>query len=133
MPIVGVAVTRAADAMLWAIGGTQIALILPLPTAPSDPASQLGLSDPGAQQVPISPVVVRSLPASNSGPSARFELLLSASAVAEAVADQALPSAETLFDSALGVQLNGNLLHIDAVTTDYFAGIAYLYHVIAVE
>jgi hypothetical protein len=119
--------------MLWALGGDQVALILPLPTAPSDPASQLGLSDPGAQQVPISPVVVRSLPASNSGPSARFELLLSASAVAEAVADQALPSAETLFDSALGVQLNGNLLHIDAVTTDYFAGIAYLYHVIAVE
>jgi hypothetical protein len=133
MPIAGVAVTRAADAMLWALGGDQVALILPLPTAPSDPASQLGLSDPGAQQVPISPVVVRNLPTSSSGPSLRLEILLSASAVANAVAEQALPSAEALFDSALGIQLENSLFHIENMTAEYFAGVAYMYRVVAVE
>jgi hypothetical protein len=133
MPIAGIAVMRATDAMLWAMGGDQVKLILPLPTAPSDPASQLGLSDPGAQQVPISPVIVRNLPASNSGPSLRLEILLSASAVADAVEEQALSSAQELFDSALGIQLESNLFHIESMVAEHFAGVAYMYRVVAVE
>jgi len=124
---------RAADAMLRALGGDQVSLILPLPATPTDPGSQLGLSDPGVQQVPISPVVVRNLNASGSGPSLRLELLLSASAIADAVEAQALASADALFHAALGIQFQSSLLHIEQMTTDCFAGVAYLYRVVAVE
>lgn len=124
---------RAADAMLRAVGGDQIALVLPLPTTPTDPGSQLGMLDPGVQQVFLSPVVVRTLPAPSPGPSRRMELLISAFAVADAVDAQGLGSADDLFDAALGIQYQADLFHIESKSTDYFAGTAYLYHLIVVE
>jgi hypothetical protein len=133
MAIAGTAVRRAADAMLRALGGEQVILLLPLPSAPSDPGSQLGLQDPGVQEVPISPVVSRQLPAPASGPRMRVELLLSASAVAKAVDSLGASSPQALFDSALGIQYGDDLLHIESVTTDYFAATVYLYRVVAVE
>jgi hypothetical protein len=133
MPIIGTAVMRAADAMLRALGGDQIGLVLPLPTETSNASFQLGLSDPGAQQVTLSPVVVRNLAASAAGPRVRLEFLLSAAAVANAVEAQGAASAEALFDAALAIQYQADLFHIERVSTDYFAGVAYLYHVVAVE
>jgi hypothetical protein len=133
MAIAGTAVMRAADAMLRALGGDQIALVLPLPVPATDPGSQLGLSDPGMQRVFISPVIVRNLPGPSTGPRLRLEFLLSASAVANAVDAQGAGSPEVLFDSALGIQYQADLFHIESMTIDYFAGTAYLYHVIAVE
>lgn len=124
---------RAADAMLRALGGDQIELVLPLPTETSNASFQLGLADPGAQQVTISPVVVRNLAASGQGPRVRLEFLLSASAVADAVEAQGAVSAEALFDAALAIQYQADLFHIESMSTDYFAGVAYLYHVVAVE
>lgn len=133
MSIAGSAVVRAADAMLRALGGDQIALILPQPTSPTDPGTQLGLSDPGVQQVPICPVVVRRLPTPNTGPVLKVEFLISASAMANAVESLGAASAEALFDLVLGIQYQADLFHIENVTTDYFAGCAYLYHVMAME
>ena len=133
MPIVGTAVMRAADAMLRALGGDQIGLVLPLPTETSNASFQLGLSDPGAQQVTLSPVVVRNLATPALGPRQRVAFLLSASAVADAVEAQGAASADALFDAALGIQYQADLFHIESTSTDYFAGVAYLYHVVAVE
>ena len=124
---------RAADAMLRALSGDQIALVLPRPAVGTDPGSQLGLSDPGVQQVFISPVVVRNLSTPGKGPTLRLEFLLSAFAVATTVDAEGAGSVEALFDSALGVQYQANLFHIESLTTDYFAGTAYLYRVTAVE
>ena len=62
MGITGAAVVRAADAMLRTLGGDQVILLFPLSQMPNDPSVQLGLVDPGVQQVPFSPVVVRTLP-----------------------------------------------------------------------
>lgn len=124
---------RAADAMLRALGGDQIGLVLPLPTETSNASFQLGLADPGAQQVTLSPVVVRNLAASGQGPRMRLEFLLSAAAVADAVEAQGAESADALFDTALGIQYQADLFHIESMTTDYFAGVAYLHHVVAVE
>jgi hypothetical protein len=133
MSIAGSAVVRAADAMLRALGGDQIALVLPQPTAATDPGTQLGLSDPGVQQVPICPVVVRRLPTSKTGPVLQVEFLISASAIANAVESLGAASAEALFDLVLGIQYQTDLFHVENVTTDYFAGSAYLYHVMAME
>jgi hypothetical protein len=133
MAIAGTAVMRAADAMLRALGGDQVALVLPLPTETNDSSFQLGLADPGVQQVFLSPVVVRRLPVPSPGPSQRLEFLLSASAVASAVEAQGAASAEALFNAALGIQYQADLFHIESMISDYFAGTAYLYRVVAVE
>ena len=133
MAIAGTAVQRAANAMLHALGGDEIALVLPLAAAVNDASTQLGLSDPGVQQVMLSPVVVRSLTAKSSGPSRRLEFLISATAISTAVADEGSASADALFDLALGIQYEGDLFHIESLVTDYFAGTAYLYRLVAVE
>lgn len=124
---------RAADALLRALGGDQIGLVLPMPTETGSDSTQLGLVDPGIQQLTISPVVVRPLPAPNTGPRVRLEFLISASAVANAVDEEGADSAQALFDVALGIQHQANLFHIESVSTEYFAGMAYLYRVVAVE
>lgn len=123
---------RAADALLRALGGDQIGLVLPLPESGTD-SMQLGLTDPGVQQTIISPVVVRTLPAPATGPRVRLEFMISASAIASIVAAEGLESAEALFDAALGIQYQTDLFHVESVSTDYFAGTAYLYRVVGVE
>ena len=59
--------------------------------------------------------------------------MLSASAVADAVEAEGAASPDELFDLALGVQYRADLFHIESMNTEYFAGTAYLYRVIAVE
>jgi len=124
---------RAADAMLRALGGDEVTLVLPLPASSSDISSQIGLSDPGVQQVRLAPVVVRTLPAPASGPAQRLELLVSVSAVASAVEEQGLASREALFDAALGIEYQGTLFRVESTSSDYFAGVPYLYRVTVVE
>lgn len=123
---------RAADALLRALGGDQIRLILPLPESGTD-NMQLGLTDPGVQQVMISPVVVRTLPAPATGPRVRLEFMISASAIANAVDAEGAESADALFDQALAIQFQADLFHVESISTEYFAGTAYLYRVVGVE
>ena len=131
--ISGAAVVRAADAILQALGGDEVMLVFPLVALPNDPSAQLGLVDPGVQQVTFSPVVVRSLNTPNTGPRRRLEFLISSTAVAAAVVSQNAVSAEALFESALGVNYDNDFFHIEDVVTECFAGTAYLYRVTAVE
>ena len=60
--ICGAALVRAANAMLMALGGDQVSLLLPATATASDAAGQLGLVDPGLQNVMIAPVVANNLP-----------------------------------------------------------------------
>ena len=131
--ISGAAVVRAADAMLRALGGDTVAMVFPLVALANDPSAQLGLADPGVHQVSLSPVVVRSLPSPNSGPRRRLEFLISSTAVDAAIISQNAASAGALFDSALGLNYDGDLFHIEGVISEYFAGTKYLYKVTAVE
>jgi hypothetical protein len=131
--ISGEAVVRAADSMLRALGGTEISVMFPSLTLPNDPSAQLGLVDPGVEQIPFSPVVVRILQTASTGPRRRLEFLISGSNVADELSSRNVATAEALFASALGVVYQGDLLHIENVTTEYFADAAYLCRVLAVE
>ena len=124
MPIVGTAILRAADALLRALGGDQITVVLPVPAESGNDGTQLGLTDAGVQQLTIFPVAVRNLNVPTSGPRVRLEFLISASAVADAVEAEGAISGEALFDLALGIQYQADLFHIESVSTDYFAGTA---------
>ena len=131
--ISGAAVVRAADAMLRAIGGDTVTLAFPLVMLADDPSAQLGLADPGVQLVSLFPVVVRSLPSPNTGPRRCLEFLISSTAVDATVVSRNAASAEALFDSALGLNYDGDLFHIESVISEYFAGAKYMYKVTAVE
>jgi len=133
MAISGAAVVRAADAMLHTLGGKQVNLLFPLLQMPNDPSVQLGLADPGVQQVPFSPVVVRTLVTPSSGPRRRLEFLISSTAVNAALTSQNMATAEALFANSLGVMFDNDLFHIEDVATEYFAGTPYLYKLTAVE
>lgn len=128
-----VAVIHAADAMLQALGGEAVTIVFPLLTLPNDPSAQLGLQDPGTQEVSFSPVAVRTLDTPATGSRRHLEFLISATAVNAAVVAQNAASAEALFDGAVGVNYDNTLFRIENVTTEYFAGTAYLYKVTGVE
>jgi hypothetical protein len=131
--ICGAALVRAANAMLSALGGDQVSLLLPAMATASDAAGQLGLVDPGVQEVIITPVVTMNLPTGNLGPSRRIEFTLPASAIDSQLSTLGMASAEALFNASLGLQYDGDLFHIESIVTENFAGTAYFYVVTAVE
>ena len=131
--ICGAALVRAANAMLMALGGDQVSLLLPASAMASDPAGQLGLVDPGVQEVIVTPVVACNVPTGNLGPSRRVEFTLAASALEVQLPTLGMGSVEDLFNAAMGLIYDGDLFHISAVVTENFAGTAYFYVVTAVE
>ncbi len=131
--ICGDALVRAANAMLAALGGDQVSLLLPATAMAGDAAGQLGLVDPGVQSVIITPVVSRNLPTGNLGPTRRIEFTLPASALTEQLPTLGLGSVEELFAAALGLVYDGDIFHVETVVTENFAGTAYFYVVTAVE
>ena len=131
--ICGSAILRAANAMLAAFGGDQVSLLLPATAQASDAAGQLGLVDPGVQQVVITPIVARPLPMTNSGPMRRIEFTLPASVLEAQLPTLGLASVDELFAAVLGLMYDSNLFHVESVVTENFAGTAYFYLVTAVE
>jgi hypothetical protein len=131
--ICGNAVVRAADALLKALGGDTVSLLLPATSMAGDAAGQLGLVDPGIQEVLIFPVVMRALVTGNLGPRRRIEFTLSASVVADQLPGLGMGTADQLFNAVLGLKYGGDLFHIETVVHEDFAGTAYFYVVTAVE
>ena len=131
--ICGAGLVRAADAMLRALGGETVSLLLPATATAADAAGMLGLVDPGVQEVVIGPVVARELRTGNLGPRRRVEFTLPASAVAEQLPALGMGSAEDLFNAALGLRYGTELFHVETVVPESFAGTACLYVVTAVE
>lgn len=129
----GAALVRAADAMLQALGGESVSLLLPATAMASDAAGQLGLVDPGVQQVVVAPVVTHAMATGTLGPRRRIEFTLPASAIAEQLPALGLATADDLFNAVLGLMYDGDLFHIETVVPENFAGTVYFYVVTAVE
>ncbi len=131
--ICGSGLARAADALLKALGGETISLVLPAMATASDAAGQLGLVDPGVQEVLISPVATQALATGNLGPRRRIEFTLSASTITNQLPALGMGTAEELFAALIGLNYDGDLFHIETIVPENFAGTAYLYVVTAVE
>lgn len=131
-PISGLTAVRAAEAMLQTLGGTEVILLFAAAGMPADRASELGLVDPGVEQVRIAPVIVRELSTESNGPRRRLEFLAGRSTMAEQVSQRNVGSAEALLETALGIVYQGELFHIEGYYVERFAGMAYLYRVMAV-
>lgn len=131
--ISGMALIRAANAMLTALGGDTVTLVLPATAMAADAAGQLGLVDPGVQEVMISPVVTRALQTGNLGPRRRIEFTLPASAIAAQLSSLGMGTADDLFKAALGLKYGSDMFCIESVSPENFAGTIYFYVVTAVE
>ncbi len=125
---------RVATALLRAGGGTTASLQMPPLQGDSSNTGQLGLDAPGFLSLPLSPVVFRKARiAMQDGQLPKYELMVSAQAVAVQVAQQKLASAEALFSMAAGVVVAGKLFLIEAVSSSVTQGEPYLYRLLVQE
>jgi len=131
--ICGAGMRRAADALLRAMGGETVTLVLPATSMANDAAGQLGLVDPGVQEVLISPVVTRELPTGNLGPRRRVEFTLPASAIANQLPGLGMGSGEDLFNAVIGLTYGSEMFHIEKIEPQSFGDTVCFYLVTAVE
>jgi hypothetical protein len=125
---------RVATALLRAGGGTTASLRMPPLQGDSTDAGQIGLNAPGFLSLPLAPVVFRKArPAMESGEFPKYELLVSADAVAAQVTKLQLSSAEALFAMSAGIVVAGKLFLIEAVSLSESQGLAYLYRLLLQE
>ncbi|HXZ26413.1 MAG TPA: hypothetical protein VEG08_00280 [Terriglobales bacterium] len=125
----GHSMARAAEVFLRSLGGGAVLLRLPVGSQPG--SADLGLASPLIEDVALEPALVRSLPAGQQAAPPRVEVLISAAAVQEQIERRGYDSADALFAAALGLVLAGKLWRIVNLTSDTFAGNAYLYRVTA--
>lgn len=131
--ICGAGIARMANAMLKALGGETVSLILPATAMTGDAAGVLGLVDPGVQEVPISPVVIREITTGKLGPRRRIEFTLPASAIEGTLPALGMDTTEDLFKAVLGLNYGSDLFHIETVVPESFGGTICFYVVTAVE
>jgi hypothetical protein len=125
---------RAADALLRAAGGRTVLLRMAAPAVPGDVGEQLGLATPQFQDVPLGPAVFRKArPTGAAGAAPRWELLISASAVAKVAGPQGFQPAEAIFAAAVGALVDDLLLEVLEVTAAQAFGAAYVYRLLVRE
>ncbi len=97
----------------------------------STDAGQLGINAPQLQQLPLAPAVFRRTRATMSeGEEAKFELLISASAVAQQVSALQLNSADGLFLLAAGVVVGDGLFRIEGWSSSEALGQVSVYRLL---
>lgn len=120
--------TRVADALLRSLGGRSVLLRLAGNAVPGSDQEQLGLAGPLFQDVPLSPVIYRRVrPAVSETRGARYELMVSASAVQGLMGSLSYSSPGALFAQAVGVVVDQVLMEIEAATASEAFGQAYVY------
>jgi len=129
----GAGMMRAANALLQALGGETVSVLLPATATAGDAAGQLGLVDPGVQELVISPVVMRELTTGNLGPRRRVEFTLPASMIVQQLPALGMATGDDLFGAAIGLSYGSDVLHIETVVPESFAGTVCFYVVTAVE
>jgi hypothetical protein len=122
-----------ADALLRTVAGATATFRVTGAGSNSD-QSQLGLVATTFAEVAVSPVVMRKLrPAWQEGGQSKWELLVSASGVAQAVNALDLASAESLFGATLAVTLSGQDYLIESIAANETLGQVYLYRLLVRE
>jgi hypothetical protein len=122
-----------ADALLRSVAGTTALLRVTGNNADSN-MSEVGLVATGFADVPISPVVMRRLrPTWKEGGESKWELLVSASGVAQQVNALDLASAQSLFSMTLAVTVAGQDYLIESIGSSEAFGQIYLYRLLLRE
>ena len=131
--IFGMALVRAAEAMLRSLGGSEIRLLLPYVSSRQRPERATGIDRSGHRRGAALPRGGAQPADDKRWPRRRVEFLIPAAAVSEELSSRNVSSAETFFDGVMGVVYDSDLFHIEGFTTEYFGGMAYLYRLVGVE
>jgi hypothetical protein len=122
---------RAADVLLQCAGGRSVLLRMPAPANAGDTTEQLGLAVPTFQDVELAPVVFRSARATTAdGKAAKWELMVSATAVNALVGSLGYSAPSVLFEVAFGVLIDGALMEVKSATESEVGGVPYVYRVV---
>jgi hypothetical protein len=130
------AAVRAADVLLRCAGGRSVLLRMPANASAGDMAEQLGLAVPEFQDVELAPVVFRKARQAASALSvtvdkaARWELMVSATAVNALVGSLGYSAASVLFATAFGVLIDGALMEVISATESEVFGTPYVYRLV---
>ena len=126
---------RMATTLLRTNGATTASLQMPPLTGDSTDGGQVGLDQPGFMSLPLAPAVLQKPPRflMQDGKLAKYELLVSAEAVAAQVAQLQISSGQALFAMASGVTVAGKLFLIEAISTAESRGEVYLYRLLLQE
>jgi hypothetical protein len=117
---------RIADAALRSSGGRAVLLRLAAPAAAGDAAEQLGLATPQFNDVMLAPCTFQ------KASSTEF-LLVAASAVHALVGSLGFDSVDVLFETAVGVVIDGVLYEIADSVASQAMGAAYCYRLTLVR
>jgi hypothetical protein len=122
-----------ADALLRSVAGSTA--LLRVTGANSDTSmSELGLVATAFLDVVVSPVVLRKLrPSWQEGGESKWELLVSATSVAQQVSALDLPSAQSLFSMTLAVTVGGHDYMIESIASNEAFGQVYMYRLLLRE
>ncbi len=97
-----------ADVLMRATGGSSAVLLVAPAAGDTSDAGQLGINVPNLQALSISPVIFRrTRPVMLEGKPAKYELIVSASAIAQQVSLLELDSAAALLSLVAGVTVAG--------------------------
>ncbi len=119
-----------ADALLRSVTGTT-ALLRVTGTNTDTSMSEVGLVATTFAEVPVSPVVMRKLrPTWREGGESKWELLMSATSVAQQVNALDLASAQSLFAMTLAVTVAGQDYLIESIASNEAFGQVYLYRLL---
>ena len=113
---------RQAVATLWTNGGFEVFLRMPGLAVSGSDAEQLGLATPQFEDLPIGPAAWRKAGLDSA-------LLLAAPAVGDLVASRGFASAESLFQAAVGIVVDGVLYGITKAEPLARGGVACAYRV----
>jgi hypothetical protein len=127
----GMALARAADAFLRALGGGRVTLRVSDPSS-GDVNSQLGITPPTAEDIIIAPAVVQSMDPAPDG-TRRWQVMLSARALRAAAEPYGITDISQWLLTSQGVVRRGRLMPITAVLSSSFAEGEYVYFAIATE
>jgi hypothetical protein len=121
------AANRITDALLQVVGGRAVQVRMATQPSAGD-GGQLGQPSPQYQDYTLAPVVFRRvLPTLQNGEPNRYELLISSTAVSNLVTSLAVSSAQALFETALGIVVDGNVMLIQGIAWSEAFGAPYLY------
>ena len=111
-------------------------LRMPAPASAGDTTEQLGLAVPEFQDIALSPVVFRKARQAASALSltadkgARWEMMVSATAVRTLVGSLGYSAASVLFATAFGVLIDGVLMEVESATQSEIYGTPYVYRLL---
>jgi hypothetical protein len=127
----GAGAVRTADVLLRCAGGRAVLLRMPAMASAGDKTEQLGLDVPTFQDVELSPVVFRKARATaTEGKAAKWELMVSATAVSAVVRSLGYSAASVLFATAFGVLIDGVLMEVVSATESEICGVPYVYRLV---